>query len=69
MILLIELKKIMVSKAQIKASLKYDKKNTKGIYLKLNLKTDTKIINKLNNVTNKQGYIKQLINNDIEKNK
>ena len=59
----------MVSKAQIKASAKYDKKNTKGIYLKLNLKTDVKIINKLNEVSNKQGYIKKLINNDIDKNK
>ena len=61
--------KIMVSKAQIKATSKYDKKNTKGIYLKLNLKTDVKIINKLNDIQNKQGYIKKLINDDIEKNK
>lgn len=45
---------------------KYDQNNTIRICgLKLNLKTDKEIIEKLNSVSNKQGYIKKLIKNDI----
>lgn len=55
----------MTSKAQLKASAKYDKSNTKQVILKLNLKTDNDIINKLGSVNNKQGYIKSLIRKDI----
>lgn len=45
---------------------RYDRKNTIRICgLKLNIKTDKKIIEKLNSVPNKQGYIKNLIKNDI----
>lgn len=54
-----------MNKAQIKASAKYDKANTKQIVLKLNLKTDDDILTKLNSLANKQGYIKQLIRNDL----
>ena len=53
--------------AQLKASEKYDKANTKGIYLKLNNNTDEDIIKFLANVSNKQGYIKRLIREDIIK--
>ncbi len=52
------------SAAQKKASAKYDKDNTKGIYLKLNLKKDADIIEKLARVANVQGYIKNLIRAD-----
>lgn len=55
------------SKAQIKASQKYDAKNTKQIHLKLNLKTDADILKRLQDVASVQGYIKELIRRDIEK--
>lgn len=45
----------------------YDKANTKGVYLKLNKKTDADIIALLADVKNKQGYIKELIRVDIAK--
>lgn len=46
---------------------KYDKANTIRICgLKLNLKTDTEIIQVLKSKSNKQGYIKNLIKNDIK---
>lgn len=47
---------------------KYDAKHVKGIYLKLNITTDKDILTHLNKVNNKQGYIKQLIRNDIKLN-
>ena len=53
----------MTSKAQLKASAKYDKANTKGIYLKLNNTTDADIIEFLNNCDNVQGTIKELLRN------
>lgn len=57
----------MISESQKKANKKYDENNTKQIKLKLNLKTDKDILDKLNNVGNKQGYIKKLIRDDIKK--
>lgn len=54
----------MASNAQRKASAKYDKENTIGIYLKLNKTTDADIIAKLAAIENKQGYIKNLIRKD-----
>lgn len=47
----------------------YDKINTKQIKLKLNLKTDKDIIEALEKSGNKQGYIKRLIREDLQKNK
>lgn len=44
---------------------KYDKANTVQYKLKLNKKWDKEIINKLNSVENRQGYIKDLIKADI----
>lgn len=55
------------TKAQIAASAKYDKNNTKKISLKLNLITDADILEKLKEEKNMQGYIKKLIRNDILK--
>ena len=52
---------------QSKASMKYDSKNTKDVRIKLNLKTDADILEWLEAKGNKQGYIKELIRNDIKK--
>ena len=54
----------MATKASISHA-KYDAKNTKGIYLKLNLKTDADILEKLESIENVQGYIKRLIRDDM----
>lgn len=46
---------------------KYDAQNTVQFKMKLNLNTDADIIQRLNEVGNKQGYIKSLIRADIRK--
>ena len=38
----------------------------KGLYLKLNKVNDADVIERLNNQSNKQGYIKDLIRTDID---
>ena len=53
------------SKARKEATRRYDEKNTRQIMLKLNLKTDADILEKLDSVENRQGYIKSLIRDDI----
>ena len=45
---------------------RFDEKNTRRIGLKLNLKTDADILEKLESVENKQGYIKELIRQDLD---
>lgn len=45
----------------------YDRENTTRINLKLNNKTDADIIQHLETVPNMQGYIKQLIREDMKK--
>ncbi len=55
----------MASKAQIRATAKYDKANTKQILLKLNLKTDADILRHLEAQESMQGYIKRLIREDM----
>ena len=50
----------------IKAVAKYDKANIKGLYIKLHKEKDADIIQKLDTVKSKQGYIKQLIREDIK---
>ncbi len=55
----------MVSEAKKKAQLRYDKKNTKQIILKLNTKSDADIIGKLEEVGNKQGYLKDLVRGNL----
>lgn len=47
---------------------KYDDNHCRQVHFKLNLKTDADILGKLDSVENKQGYIKQLIRNDIKMN-
>ena len=55
------------TESQIRASVKYNKENTVQISLKLNRSTDADLIDSLNRVKNKQGYIKELIRKDITK--
>lgn len=47
------------------AQAKYKEKNTKRIAFDVNLNTDQDIIQRLSEVPNKQGYIKELIRADI----
>lgn len=55
--------------AEKRAKEKYDKDNTKQVKLKLNVKTDADIIEALELSGNKQGYIKKLIREDLQKRK
>lgn len=48
-----------------RAQKKYDAANTVFVGLKLNRKTDADIIAKLDAVGNRQGYIKNLIRQDL----
>lgn len=51
-----------------RAQEKYDKANIKGVYLKLNINTDADILARLEQVAEgKQGYIKRLIREDMER--
>ena len=53
--------------SQRKASAKYDAANTVQFKVKLNNKNDADIIEHLKNQPNKQGYIKDLIKEDMKK--
>ena len=55
------------TEAQLKAQAKYDAEHTTGVYLKLNNKNDADILDRLASVDNRQGYIKQLIREDIKR--
>lgn len=55
----------MASESQKRASSKYDKKNTRQITFKFNLTTDKDILDKLDRVDNRQGYVKALIRQDM----
>ena len=57
----------MATKAQLKAQSKYDRENTRSIVLKLNLRSDADILAKLDEAENRQGYVKELIRQDIWK--
>lgn len=59
----------MASEAKLKANEKYIKANTKTICVRLNYNTDKDIMNKLEEVDSKNGYIKELIRKDIQTNK
>lgn len=43
----------------------WDSRNTKNIGVKLNYRTDADILSRLATVNNVQGYVKQLIRDDI----
>lgn len=49
------------TKAELRAKAKYNKTKTRTYCLRLNLKTDSDIIEILDSVTSKQGFIKELI--------
>lgn len=48
-----------------RAKEKYDAANTTQVHLKLNNNTDQDILERLEEVDSKQGYIKSLIRSDI----
>ena len=56
----------MVTEAQKKAVKRYNAVNVKMISLKLNRKTDKDILEHMETIENKQGYLKQLIRSDIK---
>ena len=56
----------MATEARRRAVKKYDKTHTKQIHLKLNLEHDKEIIEHLDRQANVQGYIKQLITDDMK---
>jgi len=58
----------MATEAQKRASAKYDKANTKSVLLKFNTTNDADILTMLDEVENRQGYIKELIRNDMRGN-
>ena len=55
----------MATEAQIRAQAKYDKSNTRQVVLKLNVNTDADILARLDDTSNKQGYIKNLVRSDM----
>lgn len=55
-----------IGEKKITPQQRYDRANTTRYQLKLNNKTDRDIIEKLNAVENKQGYIKECIRKDLE---
>lgn len=57
-----------VTDAKKKANAKYDKNHTRNIMFKFNKKTDKDILEKLDEVENRQGYVKDLIRKDINTN-
>ena len=57
----------MTTDSQKRASAKWEAGNTVQVKMKLHRTHDEDIITKLNSVDNKQGYIKQLIREDIAK--
>lgn len=57
------------TEAQLRAQAKYDAKATRQIKFKFNITTDADILEKLDSVDNKQGYIKDLIRKDLASNK
>ena len=57
----------MTTEAQRKAQRRYDAKNTRQVHIKLNRNTDKDVLDKLDEVPSKQGYIKRLIREDLAK--
>lgn len=57
----------MQTEARKKASSKYKKLNTKNISLRFYINTEQDLITHLEKQPNKQGYIKKLIREDMDK--
>lgn len=56
----------MASEAKIRANNKSNKLNTTMICVRLSYNTDADIIQKLDEVDSKMGYIKELIRKDLQ---
>ena len=59
----------MIPESQKKAADKYQKQNIQQLIVKLNIKTDADIIRFLWSVSNKQGLIKRLLREEMERQK
>lgn len=59
----------MVTEAKIKANNASNKRNTTTVLLRLNYNTDADILERLDLVDSKMGYIKTLIREDLKKEK
>ena len=57
----------MTSESQKKASARYDQEHTVTVTVKLNRETDADILTWLSHEKNRQGAIKRLIRNQIER--
>lgn len=57
----------MATESQTRAQKKYDAKHTRQLHLKLNRRTDRDVLEKLDSVPSKQGYIKALIRADLNR--
>jgi hypothetical protein len=57
----------MATAAQIRASKKYNEANRKTFALHVNRKTESDILKKLESMDNREGYLKSLIRQDIER--
>ena len=58
----------MATKQTDTAKARYDARTAKWISLKLNRNTDTELIAHLEQIENVQGYLKQLIREDMRRN-
>lgn len=56
----------MQTDAQKRAQIKYDAANTVQYHFKFNRKTDADIIDFLDKIGNKQGFIKRAIRNEMK---
>lgn len=59
----------MMPTKQSARQMKFNKESVKVYRLSLNIRTDADIIAKLDSLPSKQGYIKQLIRADMDKQK
>ena len=57
----------MATKSQVNASNKYNKANTTAFTFRFNNEYDSDIINHLQGLDNKNGYIKEVIRENIKK--
>jgi hypothetical protein len=57
------------SEAQLRAQIKYEKKNVSQVCLKYVTKNNKEILEKLNSVPSKADYVRQLILQDLEREK
>lgn len=56
----------MTTKSKYAPQERYQKENIQRVVIKLNKRTDADILEHLENIENRQGYIKELIRNNIK---